>query len=76
MKPTIEMVSAITLKVAYEGGLYGGIPAVLSSCARELVYGGLQAGFSSLCIPDTEFPIINLQEGLPVAEWGRIQTIR
>ena len=38
----------------------------------ELLYGGGDSGFSSLRIPSTEFPIINLQHGNPTTGWGRI----
>ena len=38
----------------------------------ELVYGGANAGFSSLRIPGTELPIINLQQGRTSVHWGRM----
>jgi catechol 2,3-dioxygenase-like lactoylglutathione lyase family enzyme len=38
----------------------------------EIVYGGPSASFTSLRIPDADFPFINLQLGRPIADWGRI----
>ena len=38
----------------------------------ELLYGGSNASFSSLRIPGHEFPIINLQQGDPAVDWGRM----
>jgi catechol 2,3-dioxygenase-like lactoylglutathione lyase family enzyme len=69
MMARIEKVSAITLYVADMGRSLRFYRDVLG---MELLYGGPQTGFSSLRVPDTEFPIINLQQGLPAAGWGRI----
>jgi hypothetical protein len=38
----------------------------------ELFYGGEEAGFSSLCAKDTQSAILNLEEGDPIAQWGRL----
>lgn len=65
----IEKVSAITLEVTdmqrsvwfYQGVL-----------GLELLFGGPQSGFSSLRVPESSSPIINLQQGEPVGGWGRI----
>lgn len=38
----------------------------------ELLYGGPQSVFSSLRVKDTEFPIINLQQGSPTVGCGRL----
>jgi uncharacterized glyoxalase superfamily protein PhnB len=38
----------------------------------EVLYGGPKTSFSSLRIPDAEFPIVNLQHGDPIVGWGRI----
>ena len=69
MKATIERVSAITLKVARMDASLRFYRDVLG---MEVLFGGSNASFSSLRIPDTEFPIINLQLGQPTADWGRM----
>lgn len=69
MKARIEKVSAITLNVADMGSSLLFYRDVLG---LELLYGGPTAGFSSLCIPGTESPIINLQHGRATAGWGRM----
>ena len=69
MQPSIEKVSAITLKIAdmeksvhfYQGVL-----------GLEVLYGGPEAGFTSLRIPDADFPFINLQLGRQAVDWGRV----
>ena len=38
----------------------------------EVVDGSPQSGFCSLVSPGTEFPILNLQQGTPARDWGRI----
>jgi hypothetical protein len=38
----------------------------------EVVNGGEHAGFSSLRAKDAQSAILNLAEGDPVAEWGRL----
>jgi catechol 2,3-dioxygenase-like lactoylglutathione lyase family enzyme len=69
MKTKIERVSAITLKVAH---LEASVRFYREVLGMELLYGGPNAGFSSLRIPGTEFPIINLQQGRAAAGWGRV----
>jgi catechol 2,3-dioxygenase-like lactoylglutathione lyase family enzyme len=60
MKTRIEKVSAITLKVT---DMERSLRFYRYVLALELLYGGPDAGFSSLRVPGTEFPIINLQQG-------------
>jgi catechol 2,3-dioxygenase-like lactoylglutathione lyase family enzyme len=69
MKPTIERVSAITLKVARMDVSLLFYRDVLG---MEVFSGGSNASFSSLRIPGTEFPIINLERGHPASDWGRM----
>lgn len=38
----------------------------------ELPYGGPNASFSSLRVPGADFPILNVQEGHPAHDWGRM----
>ncbi len=71
MKAKIEKISAITLKVTDMEASVRFYRDVLG-LELLLLYGGLNAGFSSLRIQDTEFPIINLQQGQATARWGRV----
>jgi catechol 2,3-dioxygenase-like lactoylglutathione lyase family enzyme len=69
MKAKIERVSAITLNVV---DMQRSLRFYRDLLGMELLYGGPNAGFSSLRIPGTEFPIINLQQGQATAGWGRM----
>ncbi len=69
MKARIEKVSAITLNVA---DMESSMRFYREVLGLELLDGGPNAGFFSLRIPGTEFPIINLQQGRTAARWGRI----
>ena len=60
MKTRIEKVSAITLNVA---DMEASVRFYREVLGLELLDGGPNAGFSSLRIPGSEFPIINLQHG-------------
>src|SRR5213075_3093995 len=60
MKAKIEKVSAITLTVA---DMEASLRFYRDVLGLELLDGGPNAGFSSLRITGTEFPIINLQQG-------------
>jgi len=65
----IEQLRAITLKVFSMDVALRFYRDVLG---MELVYGGPHSPFSSLLSPGAEFPILNLQQGAPAADWGRI----
>jgi len=69
MKARIEKVSAITLEVA---DMDSSVRFYREVLGMELLYGGPNAGFSSLRIPGTEFPIINLEQGRTAVRWGRM----
>jgi len=69
MKARIEKVSAITLNVA---DMEASVRFYREVLGMELLYGGPNAGFSSLRIPGTEFAIINLQQDRAAAGWGRV----
>ena len=69
MKATIEKLSAITLTVAH---MEASVQFYRDVLGMEVLYGGPEAAFCSLRIPQTEFPIINLQRGRPIHGWGRI----
>ena len=38
----------------------------------EIVFGGEDASFSSLCATDGSMPILNLEQGHSVPDWGRM----
>src|SRR5919197_3697923 len=65
----IEKISAITLKVARMDVAVRFYRDVLG---MEVLYGGSEATFSSLRMREAEHPIINLEEGRPATDWGRI----
>jgi catechol 2,3-dioxygenase-like lactoylglutathione lyase family enzyme len=69
MKAKIEKISAITLKVA---DMEASLRFYRNVLGMELLYGGPNAGFSSLRIAGAEFPIINLQQGRTAVRWGRV----
>ncbi len=69
MKAKIEKISAITLKVA---DMETSLRFYRNVLGMELLYGGPNAGFSSLRIAGAEFPIINLQQGRTAVRWGRV----
>jgi catechol 2,3-dioxygenase-like lactoylglutathione lyase family enzyme len=69
MKPTIERFSAITLKVAH---MEKSVEFYQDVLGLEILFGGPNAGFTSLCIPNCDFPLINLQLGHPTTDWGRM----
>jgi catechol 2,3-dioxygenase-like lactoylglutathione lyase family enzyme len=69
MMATIEKVSAITLKIA---NMKNSVRFYRDVLGLEILYGGPNAGFTSLCVAGTEFPLINLQKSRPTADWGRI----
>jgi catechol 2,3-dioxygenase-like lactoylglutathione lyase family enzyme len=69
MKATIEKLSAITLKVA---DMQKSVEFYQNVLGLEILYGGPNAGFTSLRIPHYDFPIINLQLGQPTVDWGRM----
>jgi catechol 2,3-dioxygenase-like lactoylglutathione lyase family enzyme len=69
MKATIEKLSAVTVKVA---DMQKSVEFYQDVMGLEILYGGLNAGFTSLCIPNCDFPLINLQLGQPTTAWGRM----
>jgi catechol 2,3-dioxygenase-like lactoylglutathione lyase family enzyme len=69
MKARIEKISAITLNVT---DMERSLLFYRDALGFALLYGGPNAGFSSLRIPGSESPIINLQQGRATAGWGRM----
>jgi hypothetical protein len=75
MAPTIENISAITLRVLNmkAGSEYESLGPVLSQCARHgTAYGGERASFSSLRANNSEAAILNLDQGDSVRQRGRL----
>jgi catechol 2,3-dioxygenase-like lactoylglutathione lyase family enzyme len=69
MTVKIEKISAITLKVA---DMELSVRFYRDVLGMELIYGGPDAYFSSLRTANSEFPILNLEQGVSVIRWGRI----
>jgi catechol 2,3-dioxygenase-like lactoylglutathione lyase family enzyme len=65
----IEKISAITLKVV---SMRTAVEFYRDVLGMKLLYGGPGAVFSSLQLPDTEYPILNLEMGRPETTWGRM----
>jgi catechol 2,3-dioxygenase-like lactoylglutathione lyase family enzyme len=69
MAMTVEQISAVTFRV---GDMRASVQFYREVLGMELVYGGEDACFSSLRAKDAEYPILNLEMGTPVTEWGRM----
>jgi len=69
MAPTIEKVSAITLRVS---NMQVSVQFYRTVLGMDLLYGGERSGFSSLRANDPESVILNLERGNVVPGWGRI----
>jgi catechol 2,3-dioxygenase-like lactoylglutathione lyase family enzyme len=69
MEPTIEKISAFTLRVA---NMMESVRFYRDVLGMELLYGGEDAGFSSLRAEDAQSAILNLEQGDTVTRWGRL----
>jgi catechol 2,3-dioxygenase-like lactoylglutathione lyase family enzyme len=69
MAPTIEKISAVTFRVA---NMAESVRFYREVLGMELLYGGEDAGFSSLCAKDARSAILNLEQGDRVTRWGRL----
>jgi catechol 2,3-dioxygenase-like lactoylglutathione lyase family enzyme len=69
MEPTIEKISAVTLRVT---NMRGSVRFYRDVLGMELLYGGEDAGFSSLRARDAQSAILNLEQGDRVTRWGRL----
>jgi catechol 2,3-dioxygenase-like lactoylglutathione lyase family enzyme len=65
----VERISAVTLRVANMGVSVRFYRDVLG---LKVTYGGEEAWFSSLRTNDGKTPILNLEQGTPATEWGRL----
>src|SRR6266571_6308473 len=69
MAMTVEKISAITFRVTNMRNsvrFYGDV------LGMEIIYGSEDGCFSSLGTKDLKDPILNLEQGTPVAHWGRM----
>ena len=69
MEPTIGKISVVTLRVA---NMMESVRFYRDVLGMELLYGGEDAGFSSLRAKDAKSAILNLEQGGAVIRWGRV----
>jgi catechol 2,3-dioxygenase-like lactoylglutathione lyase family enzyme len=69
MDMDIEKISAFTLRVA---SMQASVRFYRDLLGMKLVYGGEDRCFSSFWTKDSNGPILNLEQGSPVAHWGRL----
>jgi len=69
MAPTIDKISAVTFRVV---NMTESVRFYRDVLGMELLYGGEDAGFSSLRARDTQSAILNLEQGDTVTHWGRL----
>ena len=69
MAPTIEKISAMTLRVT---NMRNSVRFYRDVLGMELLYGEERAGFTSLRAKDAQSAILNLEEGDAVTDWGRL----
>ena len=65
----VERISAITLKVRY---MQESVRFYMNILGLKAIYGGGQTYFSSLSTNDGKDTILNLEQGNPVNDWGRV----
>ena len=65
----VEKISAVTLKVS---SMPTSVRFYRDLLGLEIVYGSEDAHFSSLRTKDGKGPILNLEQGNPVTQWGRL----
>src|SRR5256886_8496426 len=69
MAMTVEKISAIKFRVA---NMTVSVRFYRDVLGMEIIYGGEDGCFSSLRTKDVKDPILNLEQGSPVAHWGRM----
>jgi catechol 2,3-dioxygenase-like lactoylglutathione lyase family enzyme len=65
----IERISAVTLKVA---SMTNSVRFYRDVLGMEIIYGGEDDWFSSFRTKEGNCPILNLEQGQPVTDWGRL----
>ena len=66
---TVEKISAVTLKVA---SMPTSVRFYRDLLGLEIIYGSEDGYFSSLRTKHGKDPILNLERGSPVTQWGRL----
>jgi catechol 2,3-dioxygenase-like lactoylglutathione lyase family enzyme len=69
MAPTIEKISAVTFRVA---NMRESVRFYRDVLGMKLLYGGEDAGFSSLRAGNPQSAIFNLEQGERMTRWGRL----
>jgi catechol 2,3-dioxygenase-like lactoylglutathione lyase family enzyme len=69
MTVMVEKISAVTLRVK---DMKASVRFYRDVLGLEVLYGGEQAGFTSLCAKDAQSAILNLEHGRSVTGWGRM----
>jgi catechol 2,3-dioxygenase-like lactoylglutathione lyase family enzyme len=65
----VERISAVTLRVV---NMWASVRFYRDVLGLEIIYGGEEAYFSSLRTKDGKNPILNLEQGKPATECGRV----
>ena len=66
---SLEKISAVTLRVA---SMLTSVRFYRDLLGMEVIYGGEDSYFSSLRTKSGTDPILNLEQGKPAAQWGRL----
>ncbi len=66
---TIQKISAVTFRVR---NMKASMRFYQDVLGMHILYGGEAAGFSSLCMEDTDSAILNLEQGETMTRWGRL----
>ena len=69
MAPTIERISAVTLRVS---NMKSSVEFYRRVLGMEVLHGGEQASFTSLRGSNSESVVLNLEQGVGVTQWGRL----
>src|SRR4029077_16292477 len=69
MTMMVEKIAAVTLRVA---DMRRSVRFYRDVLGMEIVFGGEGASFSSLRAKDGSMPILNLEQGHSVPDWGRM----
>ena len=69
VRVNIERISAVTLKVA---SMANSVPFYRDVLGMQIIYGGEEDCFSSFRMNEGKGPILNLEQGHSVTDWGRL----
>lgn len=68
-KVNVEKISAVTLKVS---NMKVSVRFYRDVLGLKLIYGGENASFSSFCTMEEQYAVLNLDQGKPAGDWGRL----